>query len=253
MTPEATMITRLDGLDLSCLRTRVEAALSALRASDAAPVASTGTTRGTRIGPVTAWRKEDEVGLTARRLGELGELRLSMATPRWWDASDDAIRSSAERMLSDWLSFLSLPVATLSGTLDTRGTPLDDVSRTLGALMSSEGIDPESAASLRMAPRMPYAAILPAHRQASIRVDRHSRTPGTLKPRALSEEAEAAILDSRPAFKLVTTGARTHAIEPAPPIEIVPESSDPMETMRTVTVLGLATGRRHVLKAAAQG
>lgn len=252
-TLSTTMITGFDGLDLQCFRTRLDAALVAFDAFTGTTRTSSdllGTTT-TSMGPLSATCSGGRLSLRIARIDDLRAMSIGMPQPRWWPSSDEPQKEDASRVLRLLIELVDSRRATFAKRIDTKGTGLDELPRAIGAVLSAEGIDPSACPDLVVTPKLPYEHVERTHRiDPSICIDAKSRTGMTSRKRALSAEAEAAIVGRHRAFLLSMREARSYSIELPPSIVMKACASDAMDMLRVIQDLALNPGKPHVLKAA---
>lgn len=248
----STMITGFDGLDLQCFRTRLEAAIVAFDAF-------TGTTQTksdflgitTSMGPLTTNSSGGRLTLTVGRIDELKAMTIGMPQPQWWPSSEEPRKEDASRILNLLAELVESRCAAYGKRINSKDTGLDELPRAIGAVLSAEGVDPSTCPDLVVTPKLPYEHVERTHRiDPSICIDAKSRTGMTSRKRALSAEAEAAIVDRHRAFRLSMKEARAYSIDLPPSIAMKACSSDSMDMLRVMQDLALNPGKPHVLKAA---
>lgn len=248
-----TMITAFDRLDLQCFRTRLEAAVVAFETF-------TGTTRTssdllrtttTSMGPLSTTSNGGRLWLKIAGIDDLRAMSIGMPQPQWWPSSDEPRKEDASRLLRLLVELVGSRLAPFGRRIDTKGTGLDELPRAIGAVLSAEGVDPSACPDLVVTPKLPYEHVERTHRiDPSICIDAKSRTGMTSRKRALSAEAEAAIVDRHRAFLLSMKEARDYSIDLPPSISMKACASDSMDMLRVIQDLALNPGKPHVLKAA---
>lgn len=248
-----TMITGFDGLDLQCFRTRLEAAIVAFDAF-------TGTTRTssnllgittTSMGPLSITSSGGRLSLRIAGIDDLKAMTIGMPQPQWWPSSEEPLKEDASRALNLLAELVESRHAAYGKRINSKDTGLDELPRAIGAVLSAEGIDPATCPDLVVTPKLPYEHVERTHRiDPSICIDAKSRTGMTSRKRALSVEAETAIVDRHRAFRLSMREARDYSIDLPPSISMKACASDPMDMLRVIQDLALNPGKPHVLKAA---
>lgn len=251
-TLSTTMITEFDELDLQGLRTRLDAAIAAFDAFTGTARTSTdflGTT--TSMGPLTTTSSGGRLTLAIGRIDELRAMVIRMPQPQWWPSSDETRKEDASRILRLIDGIVGSRRAAFGKRISTKDTGLDEVPREIGAVLSSEGIDPSTSPDLVVTPKLPYEHVERTHRiDPSICIDAKSRTGMTSRKRALSAEAEAAVIHRHRAFLLSMKGARDYSIDLPPSIAMKASVTDSMHMLRVMQDLALKPDKPHVLKAA---